>query len=644
MKLGFSQSSLTQESLDRIAAMARDARGDILRMTTIAKSGHPGGSFSSIDLFLTLYACANIDPADPDRADRDRILVSHGHTSPAVYATLAALGFFPRHDAVAHFRQTGSLYEGHVERTIPGVEWSSGNLGQGLAAGCGMAIAARHLGTGNHVYVLMSDAEQAKGQVGEARRIAMRHGLDDLTVLIDFNRIQLSGQLDAIMPQDIPANYRADGWAVIECDGHDIAAVYRALREATSDGRPTMILAHTLMGKGVSFMEGTHEYHGKPLKEDEFARAMGELGLDADLAPYLATRAKHRPCRNRHAVPAAVMDILPGEPRLYAADAKTDNRSAFGKALADVAAVNAARKGATPILTFDCDLLGSVKTDAFAAAFPGSFYQCGVQEHATATAAGAASSQGPQVFYADFGVFAMDEVYNQHRLNDINQTNLKVVGTHVGLNVGEDGKTHQCIDYLGLTRCLPGFRTVVPADPNQTDKVVRWAAVNHGNVFIAMGRSTAPVITREDGTPFFGPGYRFEYGRADLIRQGTKGAILCYGALLHAALEARALLAAKGIDLALYNVSCPIDIEPAVIRAASETGLLVVFEDHQCATGLSTSIARVLMQERLSPLVSCHGVSEYAPSGDFKEVYEVMGLSAKGLVDHVTEIFGTRPA
>ncbi len=642
MKLGFSQPSLTKENVDRIAAMARAARGDILRMTTIAKSGHPGGSLSSIDLFMTLYACANVDPNDPGRIDRDRILVSHGHTSPAVYATLAALGFFPRHDVVAHFRQTGTLFEGHVERTIPGVEWSSGNLGQGLAAGCGMAIAVRHLGVASHVFVLMSDAEQAKGQVGEARRIAVRHGLNDLTVLIDYNRIQLSGRVDDIMPMDIPANYRADGWAVLECDGHNIAALYQALREARHDGRPTMILAHTLMGKGVSFMEGTHEYHGKPLKEDEFKRAMAELGQDADLSPYLQTRGKHRPCRNRHAVAPRPLDVHPGEPRLYAADAKSDNRGAFGKALADVAAANAGRQGASPILAFDCDLLGSVKTDAFAAAFPASFYQCGVQEHATATAAGAASSQGLQVFYADFGVFAMDEVYNQHRLNDINQTNLKVVGTHVGLNVGEDGKTHQCIDYLGLTRCLHGFRTVIPGDPNQTDRVVRWAAVNPGNVFIGMGRSTAPVITREDGTPLFGAGYTFEYGRIDLVRRGTKGAILSYGSLLHAALEARDTLAGNGTDLALYNVPCPNDLDPETIRAAAATGLLVVFEDHQCATGLATSIARVLMNERLAPLVSCHGVAEYAPSGDFKEVYQVMGLSAAGLVDHVTELFRSR--
>src|SRR5512138_1728708 len=270
MRYGFLSESLSPQALDALAGLAREARGDILRMTTLARSGHPGGSLSSLDLFLAVWSCASVYPDQPLHPDRDRIIVSHGHTSPAVYATLAALGFFPRQQAVALFRRTGSLFEGHVERTIPGVEWSTGNLGQGLAAGCGFAIAARQQKRGFHVFVLMSDAEQAKGQVAEARRIARRHGLSDITVLVDYNRIQLSGRLDDIMPQDIGANYAADGWQVLECDGHDYADLYRALRRSVTDKRPTVILARTVMGKGVPFIEDNYEYHGKPLKDEEY--------------------------------------------------------------------------------------------------------------------------------------------------------------------------------------------------------------------------------------------------------------------------------------------------------------------------------------------------------------------------------------
>lgn len=638
MRYGLEQTALSPEALAVLRRGATEARADILRMTTLAGSGHPGGSLSSIDMFLLVYACANVDPLNPYRPDRDRVLVSHGHTSPALYAALSQAGFFPREQAVALFRRTGSLWEGHVERTIPGVEWSSGNLGQGLAAGCGFAIASRHLPRPFHVWALMSDAEQAKGQVAEARRLAAKYGLGNLTVLIDYNRIQLSGRLEEIMPQNIRACYEADGWQVLEADGHDFAALYAALRQAVLDGRPTAVLASTLMGKGVSFMEDRYEYHGKPLKEDEFRRAMGELGADADLAPYRRTRAAHQPCLGNHAPPRVEVSIDPGQPVVYAPGDKTDNRSAFGRALKELALANASRPGSTPVVAFDCDLTGSVKTDSFASTRPECFYQAGVQEHSTATAAGAASSQGLQVFFADFGVFAVDEVYNQLRLNDINGTNLKVVGTHLGLNVGEDGKTHQCIDYLGLLRSLPGFRAVIPADANQTDRAVRWLAAETGNIFLGTGRSTVPVITREDGQPFFGPDYRFEYGRADLLRPGKDAAILSYGSVIARALDARERLAAMGLSVAVWNFSCPNDPDRSALAQAASTGRVITFEDHLCATGLAASASRTLLLGGHKVRFACHGLDRYAPSGDFNEVYDVVGLSAAALAEDVARL------
>jgi transketolase len=638
MRYGFRNPALSPEALAELGRIAREARGDILRMTTLAKSGHPGGSLSSIDYFLAVLATANIFPDGPRRPDRDRVLVSHGHTSPAVYAALAGLGFFPREEVVSLFRRTGSLFEGHVERTIPGIEWSSGNLGQGLSAAVGFAIASRHLPKPFHVFALMSDAEQAKGQVGEARRIAMKFGLGNITCVIDWNRLQLSGSIEEIMPQHIRAGYEADGWRVLECDGHDFAALYGALREAVSGGKPTAIMARTVMGKGVPFIENDFEYHGKALKDDEFTRAMEALGLDPDLAPYKARRAAFAPTRGDHAPPPLVVDIDPGQPRTYAPTDKADNRGAFGKALRDIADLNAARPGATPIIAFDCDLMGSVKTDSFAAGHPGSFYQCGVQEHATATAAGAASSQGIQAFFADFGVFAIDEVYNQQRLNDINAANLKVVGTHLGLNVGEDGKTHQCIDYVGLTRNLPGFRTIIPGDPNQTDRAVRWMASEPGNFFLGMGRSVVPIVTDEKGAPFYGPGYTFVYGRADRIRDGKDAAILTYGSVLGRALAAREKLAAEGLSVAVWNFACPVHLDREALRQAAATGHIVTFEDHLCNSGLAAGVARLLLIDGLPVKFRCHGLGAYAPSGDFNEVYDAVGLSVDALVANVRSL------
>jgi transketolase len=240
--------------------------------------------------------------------------------------------------------------------------------------------------------------------------------------------------------------------------------------------------------------------------------------------------------------------------------------------------------------------------------------------------------------FADFGVFALDEVYNQHRLNDINGTSLKVVGTHLGLNVGEDGKTHQAVDYLGLTRCLPGFRTVIPADPNQTDRVVRHVLSQPGNWFIGMGRSTVPVLTNEAGNPFFGPDYRFVFGKADLLRDGDSAAILTYGSVVGRAVAAWERLKSEGVAVQVWNLSCPNDPDPEALAAAASTGRIVTFEDHLCATGLSAVVSRELLLRGLTARLACHGLSDYAPSGEFTEVYDVVGLSVDGLVASVRRL------
>src|SRR5450830_1683756 len=215
-------------------------------MTPLAASGHRGGSMSSLELYQVLYGYANLRPDEPAWTGRDRVVISHGLTSPGVYCVLADNGFFELEDAVEHFRQAGSIFEGHVERSVPGVEWSSGNLGQGLSAGVGSALAARVTGGGWHTFVAMSDGEQMKGQVGEARRLAAKYRLCDLTVVVDLNRVQISGHTGEVMPVDVAAGFAADGWAVSEIDGHDTAALYAACAAARVDGiRPHAILAHT---------------------------------------------------------------------------------------------------------------------------------------------------------------------------------------------------------------------------------------------------------------------------------------------------------------------------------------------------------------------------------------------------------------
>ncbi len=636
----FPYEHLPEEEAERLKELARLVRGDILKMTTVAGSGHPGGSMSSTEIYLVVYSYARLDPSDPRNPDRDRIVVSHGHTSPGVYAVLGRLGFFPVEQAIAHFRQAGSVFEGHVERDVPGIEWSSGNLGQGLSAACGFAAAAKLRGKDYHVFCLMSDGEHTKGQIVESIRLARKLDLTNLTVVIDYNQIQISGDIHDVMPQNIPGMYSAHGWEVVEVDGHDVCALYEAVRKAQASPSNVCILAHTVIGKGVSFMEGKHTYHGKPLSPEDCSKALAELGLEDDLATYMRMREEAPEAPPHTGIANEPVKVETGTPRTYAPDEKTDNRSAYGKALRDVAEASSKVEKASPIAVVDCDLASSVKTDMFAEAFPERFIQVGIQEHTAATFAGAMSVCGVVTFFSDFGVFGVDETYNQHRLNDINSTWLKLVCTHNGLDVGEDGKTHQCIDYLGLLRNLYGFRVIVPADPNQTDRAIRFAAASTGNYAVLMGRSKLPVITDEEGNPFFAGNYRFEYGKMDVLREGSDCAIVTCGAMVYRALEAQRLLKEKGIEAMVVNAACPLHLDDEVMKRIVRTGVLVTYEDHHVDSGLGATVAAYLADTGTPVRFRRLGVRGYGVSGKPDELFARENLSPADLASTIEAMLG----
>lgn len=633
----FESEKLDEISLKKLVESARLARGDILKMTTLAGSGHPGGSMSSIDFYLVLYSYANIHPDSPSDPERDRIVISHGHTSPGVYAALGRVGFFPIDAAIANFRKAGTPFEGHVEKGVPGVEWNTGNLGQGLSAGCGFALSAKLLSRDFHVFVTMGCGEQQKGQISEARRFAIKYDLHNLTVIIDYNCRQISGVTCEIMPQNIRKNYESDGWEVVEIDGHEFQEIYTAFRRAVSANRPVMILAHTVMGKGVSFMEGKEEFHGRALSLEEYKKAIQELGVNDDLEHYREIREKGGFPYHGRKYPFEPITIRTGTPRDYGKDQKLDNRSAFGNALLDLARVNVQKGGTLPIVVFDCDLASSVKTAGFAKEFPDHFFQGGIQEHNTATIAGAISTTPLLSFFADFGVFGVDETYNQHRLNDINETNLKLICTHNGLDVGEDGKTHQCIDYIGLMRNLFGYKIIIPADPNQTDRVIRYVAKTHGNFLVVMGRSPVPIILSEDGSPYYGHPYEFRYGVADLIRNGKDGAILTTGGMVYRALQAWEKLKEKGVRVQVLNISCLTDLDTEAILKACRTGIVITYEDHHIQTGLGNLVGNVIAEHGLSIRFRKMGITRYGGSGKPEDLLKMQGLDVDSLVQTVME-------
>jgi len=639
MSWGFNKERLGEEELNRLKELGRLARGDILKMTTVAGSGHPGGSMSSIDIYLTLYHCANIYPDNPNYPERDRIVISHGHTSPGVYAALGRLGFFDLDSVISGFRKTGSIFEGHIERDVPGVEWSTGNLGQGLSAGCGFALAARVHKKNWQVFVVMGDGEQAKGQIGEARRFARKHTLTNITVIIDYNRIQLSGPLSEIMPQNIKENYQSDGWEVLEIDGHNYQEIYQALGQAVrNEKNPVMILAHTTMSKGISFMEDKCQFHGMPLSLEQCREALSQLNLEDDLEKYIDLRQTVQTEKYRRKNPLWQINFDTGQPITYKGQDKMDNRGAFGRALEDLGEKNCGWDGRTPMVVLDCDLLSSVKTNGFADSYSTYFFEAGIQEHNTATVAGALSVEGIITFFADFGVFGVDETYNQHRLNDINKANLKLICTHNGIDVGQDGKTHQCIDYVGIMRNLYGYKIIIPADPNQTDRAVRYLATQPGNFLLAAGRSKLPAILSEEGEPFFAGDYQFEYGKADLIRDGEDGAIIASGGMVHRAVKAGEILRERGYRVKVINVSCLSKLDRSTLQKAAETGVVVTYEDHNIHTGLGSIIADFLAENSLNPRFRKLGVVKYSGSGKPDELFKLQGLDVETLVDTVARL------
>ncbi len=624
---------LERGDIDTLIDFARIQRGNILKMTTNAKSGHPGGSMSSIDIYSVLFSFSDFSPKNFLKLNRDRIIISHGHTSPGVYSVLGSLGFFNTDEVIAHFRQAGSPYEGHIENQLPGVEWSTGNLGQGLSAGCGFALHQKMNGINKNVFVVMGDGEQQKGQISEARRFAKKFGLNNLTCIVDYNTLQISGSIHNIMYQNIKENFESDGWYVVEIDGHDFSQIYEAIRFAKNyKPSPVMILARTTMGKGVSFMENRHEYHGKPLTEEELGKALKELNLENDLEKYRELRNKKiKKIKEVKSLLPPVFEI--GKPIVYSPETKTDNRSAFGNALFDIANKN--RDKLRSFAVFDCDLAGSVKTSKVKRNMEDSFFESGIMEHHTAVCSGALSRCGVLTFWADFGVFGVDETYNQQRLNDINNTNLKVIVTHTGSDVGEDGKTHQCIDYLGLLRNLYNFKVIVPADPNQTDRVIRFIANEWGNFCVAMGRSKCSVIKREDGKPFFDENYLFKYGKFDILRNGKEVILLTYGPMVEKSIEIYDILKEKGIDIGVINVPCPLEIKDELVEKLKNSKLIVTYEDHNVFSGLYLSICEKLITKKIEGKIIPIGLKNYPPSGNSKDILKFLKIDPKSVAQKI---------
>ncbi len=628
---------LTKEHLDTLKAISKSCRRTIIEMVANAQSGHPGGSLSSIDYLALVYSFIISQTGE-------KMVVSNGHISPAVYSILAELGYIPKEDVIKTFRKVKSPYEGHVTRLVPGVWYGTGPLGIGVSVASSFALAEKMKKSGEKVFALMGDGEAQEGQVYEMINFSNKYKLDNLILFVDYNKVQLSASLEEIMPLNLKGHFKAGNWHVIEVDGHDYQKMWAALREAYSvKDKPVVILGETVMGKGVDYMEqeGLNEkatWHGNAPNAELAAKALQQLELTAEekhLIGLWKNEIKWHPSKPVFTPSLTPIPVNTGKPIVYDTGILTDCRTAYGMALLDLAKLN------PQILGITADLRGSVMTKFVAGEIASQHIECGIAEQHMVSLSGGLSLDGFIPFTSTFGAFMSSRAKDQARVNDINQTNVKMVATHCGLSVGEDGPTHQAIDDAGSFLGMFNTMVIEPADPNQTDRIIRYIASHHGNFYVRMGRHKFPIIQKENGTPFYDEHYVYEYGRSDVIREGKNLTIAATGAMVNEALKARELLLAKNpqASIEIVAVSSIKKFDNTLIESIKKTGHVITVEDHNTLSGLGGQLGKFLASNNIHPQTfRTMGVNEYQLSGKSEELYKEAGLSAEAIAQVCEEI------
>lgn len=633
--------------LEKLQNVANELRIDIVRMIARAGSGHPGGSLSSADIMCALYfgGVLHYDPIDPNLADRDRFILAKGHAAPALYATLARAGFFPRKELVT-LRQFGSRLQGHPDSNLlAGVEVSTGSLGQGLSVGCGVACGVKLQQGTAHTFVLLGDGECQEGQVWEAAMFAAHNKLDNLVAIIDRNCLQIDGNTAEVCdPGDIAKKFEAFGWKAFEVDGHDLKALIDVLNQAKElqCGQPKAIIAHTVKGKGVSFMENQAGWHGKAPNADELAVALEDLNApEADafwseevkIDPSALSDSTEKGSENSHRAGSiqndsnmASAEAFLLDPESKEAQTKRATRAAYGVTLAELA-----RKG-VPIVAVDADLTGSTTTKSFAAADPAfneRLFNAGIAEQNMTGVAAGLSLVGNVAFTGSFAVFGTGRAYDQIR-NTVCYSNLnvKIAPTHAGVSVGPDGGSHQMLEDISLMCGLPHMRVLVPADYASAVASIKLAAQTPGPFYIRMGRESVPCLYQE--------GVELALGGSFVLREGTDATIIACGLEVVEALKAADTLAAEGISVDVidaYSVK-PLDTQ-TILASAAKTGCVVTAEEHSVVGGLGCVVCEVLAEQGPVPVEFIGMRDRFGKSGSYSELSAFFGLNDAAIVEAV---------
>jgi transketolase len=595
-------------------------RKRILQTIVAAGGGHTGGDLSCVDILAVLYgAVLRVSPETVSDPDRDRFVMSKGHSVEALYVVLADRGFFPLAD-LATVGRAGSHYVGHPTRHVPGVEQNTGALGHGLAFGVGTALAARLSGRSFRTFVLVGDGELAEGSNWEASLAAAHHRLDNLVVVLDRNELQITGGTESVCAlEPLADKLRAFGYAVREVDGHDHEALLDVFAAVPfAPGRPSAVLAHTVKGRGVSFIENDVRWHHRVPKPEELARAMAELeaeerrlGAEPE-PPVVSTLPAKAGGATAHGLPM-------GRP----------NQDVFSETLLELARADPA------VVVVTSDSRGSGKLSGFAEALPERIVEVGIAEQTLVGVAAGLASGGRKPFAVSPASFLTARALEQIK-NDVaySAQPVRLVGISAGVSYGALGSTHHSTHDLAALRAIPGLAIVVPADNHEARAAALAAHASTGPVYVRIGKRPVPDL------PAASP---FELGRARLVRDGGDLAFLATGETVWIAYAAAERLATEGLQCRVLSLHTLRPLDAAAVLAAARTRGIVTVEEHSTSGGLGEACAAILAEAGVSvPLRRMGLPDEETFPGSQAEILEHYGISPEGLAAAARALVGGR--
>lgn len=606
-----------QKKLEELAKLIRYF---ILVSTTAAGSGHPTSSLSATDIMAVLFfgGFFRVDLKNPQNPNNDRLIFSKGHASPLFYALYGAAGVV-KEEELKSLRRFGSRLEGHPTPLFPYTEAATGSLGQGMAIAAGMALNAKYLDKLPYkTFVLLGDSEMTEGSQWESIELAAHYKLDNLVAILDVNRLGQRGE--TIFGHDISAYQQrvsAFGWETIVIDGHNLSEIFEAYQKALQiKEKPVILIAKTLKGKGISFLENKDGWHGKALNQEELKKALNELGkIDVALKGDVTLPSMLQPQipKSQKAVPLSYDKTQP-----------VATRKAYGNALTRIFPEY------PNIVVLDAEVSNSTFAEIFKKQYPANFFEMFVAEQNMVGMALGLARRNKIPFISTFAAF-FTRAFDQIRMSQYSDSNIKFIGSHAGVSIGEDGGSQMGLEDIAMFRTLLNSVVLYPADAVSMEKLVTRAAIHHGNVYIRATRKDTPIIYNSNEEFLIGGSYTLKESKEDSIT------IIAAGITLFEALKAYTILKNENIStriIDLYSIK-PLD-QNSLVKAAQETKALITVEDHFEEGGIGEAVKSALATLK-TPIFSL-AVRNMPRSGKPEELLEYEEISANAIVKKVKVI------